>query len=189
MRDLFSHCLLLAARSRLDNLSQPFRDRSNTIDRGELTRALAILAVVIVLAWLLARVRTVRERRRAYHGPLRLFLSLCKAHNLLWSERWLLWGLARAQRLKQPARLFLEPQWFDTAGLGRAWRVRAASLSAIRDRLFSAPPHRAEQEPALPLPAAPSAPKRPAPALDIGPWLTGAEATPLPARPLTPEAR
>jgi hypothetical protein len=172
----------------LDNLSQPFRDRTRTIDRGEMTRALAILAVVIVLAWLLVRVRTVRERRRAYHGPLRLFLSLCKAHHLAWSERWLLWGLARARRLNQPARLFLEPQWFDAAGLGRAWRARAARLRAIRDRLFAAP-HRAEEEQDPLSPAAPSRPKRPAPALDIGPWLAGPEATTLPAPPVTPEAR
>ncbi len=96
MHNLFSQCLLLAERSRLENLSEPFKRRSAGMDPGEMTRALAILAVIIVSAWLVLRLRTARERRRSYNSPLRLFLDLCKAHNLRWSERWLLWRLARA---------------------------------------------------------------------------------------------
>ena len=195
MHNLFSQCLLLAERSRLDNLSEPFKRPSAGMDPGEVTRALAILAVIIVSAWLLLRLRTAQERRRPYDSPLRLFLALCKAHNLRWSERWLLWRLARAQRLKEPARLFLEPQRFDAAGSGPALAGRAARLRRIRDQLFSDPPRAAKEEQGQPrrqtkpggvvavavaVAGAPLWPKRPGPAVDIAPW---------PAEPLAPDAR
>ena len=96
MHDLFSNCLLLAARSRLDNLSQPFKGHAAGVDRGDVTRALAILTVAVVLAWLLSRLRAVQEQQRGYNSPWRLFFSLCRAHELPWSQRWLLWRLARA---------------------------------------------------------------------------------------------
>jgi hypothetical protein len=199
MHELISRCLLLAQRSRLDHLSDPFKRPSAGIDPRDVTRALAILAVIIVLAWLLLRLRAVQERHRPYHGPLRLFLALCKAHNLRWSERWLLWRLARAQRLKEPARLFLEPQRFDIADPRRLSPGEAARLRRIRDQLFSGPPRAAKGEqgrppretklaalpspplPALPLPSAtPLWPTPPGPAIDIAPW---------PAGPLAPDAR
>ena len=95
MHDLFSHCLLLAERSRLDHLSEPFRDAPTRIDR-ELTRALSILAGIIVLVWLLSRVLHRPEHRHAYHGPLRLFLACARPTTCSGPSRWLLWRLARA---------------------------------------------------------------------------------------------
>jgi hypothetical protein len=174
MQHLLCDCLLLAARSRLDNLSQPFKARAAGLDRGEVTRALAIVAVVVVLAWLLTRLRTIQPRQRGYHGPWRLFFSLCHAHELSWSQQWLLWRLARARRLKPPARLFLQPQCFDAAGLGPAWRAAAVRLKRLRDRLFVEPPpvavREGDQRRRQGKRAASSRPPAPGPALDITPW-------------------
>ena len=51
MHYVYCYGLLLAARSRLDNLSQPFKGHSAAgLDRGDMTRALAILTVIVVLA-------------------------------------------------------------------------------------------------------------------------------------------
>jgi hypothetical protein len=65
-----------------------------------------------------------------------LFLSLCRAHRLRWAEWWLLWRVARDQKVKDPARLFLEPRWLDSARLRPVLRLRAARLESIRRRLF-----------------------------------------------------
>ncbi len=185
MHDLFSNCLLLATRSRLDNLSQPFKGHAAGVDRGDVTRALAILTVIVVLAWLLSRMRAMHEQQRGYNRPWGLFFSLCRAHELPWSQRWLLWRLARAWRLKPPARLFLEPQWFEVAGLGPAWRSRAAELKWLRDRLFAdSPPsaareteHRRRQGKR----AAASGPLASGPALDIAPWPASLPTAPAPS--------
>ena len=101
---------------------------------------LLILAGVAALVWLLSRFLAYQDRRQAYNSPLRLFLALCKAQRLRWSDRWLLWRLARARRLKDPGRLFLEPQWFEASGLSRRWLVHAARLARLRDRLFAEAP-------------------------------------------------
>ena len=39
--------------------------------------------------------RAMHGRHRSYHSPWRLFFSLCRAGKLPWSDRWLLWRLAR----------------------------------------------------------------------------------------------
>ena len=71
---------------------------------------------------------------------LKLFLELCRAHGLTWKERFLMWRLARCQRLRDPARLFLEADRFEEARLSRPLKVHNQSFRAIRARLFRAPP-------------------------------------------------
>ena len=51
-------------------------------------------------------------------SPNRLFLSLCRAHRIAWSDRWLLWRLAASQRLEDPVRVFLEPERLDPDAAG-----------------------------------------------------------------------
>jgi len=69
-------------------------------------------------------------------SPNRLFLSLCRAHGIAWSDRWLLWRLAASQRLKDPARLFLEPERLDPDLARPLSRRRAARLERLRLQLF-----------------------------------------------------
>ena len=190
MHGLWNHTLLLAQRSRLDNLSGSFKGRSNGIDKGDMMTGLLILAGVAALVWLLSRFLAYQDRRQAYNSPLRLFLALCKAQGLRWPDRWLLWRLARSRRLKDPGRLFLEPQWFETAGMPRSLFIQGARLARLRARLFAEPPPAAKrndrQAELEPRPAAvaagkspgkkggqtvtPLLPTPPKAALDIPPW-------------------
>ncbi len=97
-------------------------------------------------------------------------------------------ALAHLEQLDEPARLFLEPQWFASHGLPAALRQRARDLINLRDRLFvelgeslkSIDKEQAGQpEPIEPVGAAlPTL--NTAPQLDIPPWQSSAFPPPLP---------
>jgi hypothetical protein len=207
MHSLSCHFLLLAERSRIDNLSDSFRGHASSVDKSEVVAGLLILAGITTVVWLLSRLLASQGERKPYRGPRRLFLSLCTAHELRWSDRWLLWRLAVARRLKDPARVFLEPQRFEEAGLPRSLRVRAVRLRQLRDGLFAQPVKKeptdashpspqqtkdsanrqeimASQQQTSPKQAAPAAtpllPLPPSPVLDVPPWDT------VPAAPILP---
>jgi hypothetical protein len=128
--------ILLAQRGRLDSLSSGFRGRRARFDTQDIVTVLLIAAGIAVAVWVLSYFLRLQERRRGYASPLGLFLSLCRAHRLRWSQWWLLWRVAGAQQLRDPARLFLEPERLDPANLDRLFETRQAKLKQIRDRLF-----------------------------------------------------
>ena len=177
MNQLLYHGILLAQRGRLDGFSKAFRGRP--IDSGDMVFGLLILVGVCLAVWLLSYVLSLREGRRAYTSRLGLFLTLCKAHSLRWPERWLLWRVARAQRLRDPARLFLEPERFHPVNLDPTLQTRSAQLSELRERLFVRPEEKSKEErqppkpPAEPQPSGADAlpfPVPAKPALDVPPW-------------------
>lgn len=129
--------ILLAAQSRLDSLSSGFRGRRARLETDDIVTGLLIFSGIALAVWGLSLFLRLQERRRGYPRPLRLFLSLCRAHRLRPSEWWLLWRVARAQRLRDPARLFLEPERLQPADLGQRLAARADQLAQIRDRLFA----------------------------------------------------
>ncbi len=136
MDRLLYHAILLAERSRLDSLSSGFRGRRARFQKEDLVIGLLILGGIALAVWILSYALKFQEQRRSRPSPLRLFLSLCKAHRLRWSQRWLLWRVARAQQLRDPARLFLEPEMLEATNLGRSFEIRRAQLNQIRHRLF-----------------------------------------------------
>jgi hypothetical protein len=140
--------ILLAEQSRWENLSSSLSSglRGHQIDVGDVVAALLILACVVGVVWLVSRFLPVLGRRGAYAGPTRLFLSLCRAHRLQWREAWWLWQLARFQRLRDPARLFLEPQRWDAASLSPSLLARQRQLIRVRDRVFAESPGGKPQE-------------------------------------------
>ena len=101
--------ILLAQRSRLDNLSDAFRSSPNSSDWDEVMLGSLIIALLIVGLWGLSRLLAVRERHRVYDSPGRLFQQPVPAHRLRWSDRWLLSRVARLQRLRDPAGCFSSP--------------------------------------------------------------------------------
>ncbi|HUT09489.1 MAG TPA: hypothetical protein VMY42_03260 [Thermoguttaceae bacterium] len=127
--------ILWAQGDRFEGLSRGFKGRR--IDSGELVTSLLIVLSILLAVWLLSYTSSLRERRGAYASPLRLFLSLCKAHRLAWSEQWLLWRVAKAQRLRDPARLFLEPDRLEPQNLDPSSRMRMDRIKRLRDRLFA----------------------------------------------------
>jgi len=142
--------MLLAEQSRWENLSHglssEFRERQVTA--SDVAIALLILTGIVAALWFLSRLLPLGGQRRGRSSPGRLFLSLCKAHRLRWREYWWLWRLARSQRLRDPARLFLEPERWQTAGLSPALRARAQQLTRLRERLFTETPPKEQRQPA-----------------------------------------
>jgi hypothetical protein len=135
---LSTNILLFADRSRFGNLGEAFRSHGDAVDRTEVMWGLVFLTALVVMLWLVSRWLKRRQRAQPYNSPRRLFFGLCRAHGLRWSDRWLLWRVAKWQRLKDPGRLFLEPQRFEEANLGPL-RASAPRLKAIRQRLFIEP--------------------------------------------------
>lgn len=168
--------IVLAQRSRMDNLSDSFKTRGR-VDNFDLLYGLVFVLVLVIGIWLLSRWTSADQRRGSYSSPLWLFLSLSKAHGLAWSDRLLLWRLARSKGLTDPARVFLEPEQFDESALDESLLFRAGRLRQLRAELFAEPPTEKpadaqKPEAALPGPG-PLLPATPSPALDIPPW-TGA---------------
>jgi hypothetical protein len=127
---------MLLADSRLRAFSGGFKPGENQQGPGSVLTVLCVILVFIVLLWFLARLADRRRERGPTNSPLILLVTLCRAHGLSWRDCFLVWRLARRHRLKDPARLFLEPERFDT-GTGRASRGRSGRLQAIKARVFA----------------------------------------------------
>jgi hypothetical protein len=116
-------------------LADEFRNRRLTVT--DVLLGVAILLGVAAVAWACSRLLRMRDRYRVFRSPARLFFVLCRAHRLRWRECWWLWRLARFQRLRDPARLFLEAERFDPAQLSPSLRARGHELMQLRGRLFA----------------------------------------------------
>lgn len=137
MNHLIISGLLLANRTRIEQLSAGFRANQENATPQDLLVGLTVLVGTAAALLLLLRILDRCQRgHRHVNRPLRLFLTLCKAHELTWPERWLLWRVARAQRLRDPGRLFLEPERLDPTNLSPSLRLHGHQLRQIRERLF-----------------------------------------------------
>ena len=114
-----------------------FRPGGTPSHSSGLSLGLLIVTAVAIVLWLLGRWANRAFPGGANASPERLFLRLCRAHRLGWSDGWLLWRLARALQLDCPIRLFLEPQRLDGEGLPEPFRRHRARLASLRARLFA----------------------------------------------------
>jgi hypothetical protein len=140
MKSHLLDALPLAAQDRLNNqlqnMARGFQGKAAHLDSGELAIFLAIVAGVVTGLWLLAYWIERREGRSYFDSSLGLFLSLSREHGLKWHETWLLWRIARGQGLREPSRLFLEPERFKPDRLMSSFSGRAEAIQAIARRLF-----------------------------------------------------
>ena len=128
--------LLLADESRFDELGYRFRHQSGGFDMKDLIVILGVLAVLALVTWLAIHCAIlIRHHKR--HSPFALFLTLCRAHRIDWSSRWLLWRLAQAHGLPQPAQLFIEPRLFDVQFLGHLPSHHRRQLEKVSARIFA----------------------------------------------------
>jgi hypothetical protein len=172
MNSLTLPLILAAQEPRWESIARGFKSRP--MDARQTLLALAVLVGIAAALVLFSQLLHLLERRGSYDGPKRLFLALCRAHALSWGERWWLWRLARSQRLRDPARLFLEPERFLPANLPLGLRMHASRLAAIAERLFAraepgdpgGPPPDGE-DPAGPCPLRPPTAS---PRLEAPPW-------------------
>jgi hypothetical protein len=178
--------ILLAEQDRMQDLFHSLRATQARDGMDEIYYGLIILAGIVVVMFIISAFIKYRRRREGYANPLGLFLNLCQAHKLKWGERWLLWRLARMEQLSDPARLFLEPEWFASSSLPREMRQHATKLKSIRNRLFADMRENLKSSDEKQLeesiePAGAALPTlKTAPELDIAPWSNTAFAPPLP---------
>ncbi len=193
MYRLLDPLLLLGVQTRFEGIRSGFRGRR--FDLNDAALALMVLAGVVLVLWALSYLLKFQDEQTAFTSPTMLFWSLCRAHGLRWSDRWLLWRVARTARMVEPARLFLEPERFEPAQLRPRLRLHAARLSRLAEMLFVDPPppqsetepvEKKESPPDIKMPATQSAPT-----LDLtpkAPTTTGEEAADFMANLLNPSS-
>jgi hypothetical protein len=139
MKNLLHYGVLLAQESRLESMGRVLNRKRSNFDTQDLVVGLMVAGCVAFAIWALSYISTIREHRWARTSPALLFLTLCKAHGLCWSDIWLLWRVARSQRLRDAGRLFLEPERLAVANLRPSIRSHASRVEDIRRRLFEDP--------------------------------------------------
>jgi hypothetical protein len=100
------------------------------------------IVVACLVTWMIFHWRSFGVQRR-HNSPRRLFRDLARLHLLTWSERRQLAQLARKLKLREPARLFIEPDLWaqlpvDSAGK-RAPQIAALQSKLMSDQILSAP--------------------------------------------------
>lgn len=143
MNPLATVAVVLAQRSPMENLSDYFRGPRVQLRASDAVYLLLGLGGLILLLWLLSLLVNWQERGCRRPSPFRLFLAVCRAHRLNWPDTWLLWRLARSQRLTEPARVFLEPERFDAVHLTGTLGHSRGRLAKLREQLFA----QSEEEP------------------------------------------
>ncbi len=181
MYRLLDPLLLLGLQTRFEGIRSGFRGRR--FDMQDAVLALMVLAGVVLALWALSYFLKFQDKQTTFTSPTMLFWSLCRAHGLRWSDRWLLWRVARAARLAEPARLFLEPERFEPSQLRPTFRLHAARLGRLAEMLFVDPPPPPSETEPVEKKDAPADIKMPAtqsaPTLDLtpkAPTTTGEEA-------------
>ncbi len=174
MNRAFAPWCLLAQRNRLDDLTSRFRGDNVRFEATDALLLLSCLGGLILLLWLISVLITWQEKGCRRASPTRLFFRLARAHKLSWSDVWLLWRLAKLQRVSDPGRIFLEPDRFDPVHLAEPLRRHRRRLETLREKLFahSAEPPREGHDPTWDLPheerlSTPLSPITPAPRLPL----------------------
>ena len=129
--------VILAQRDRWERLGDRFR-AGHRVDWDNLIIWGGLIALVVVAMILLSRHFSQKEPRRGRHNPHALFHELCRAHGLDRGTRRLLMRLAVANRLENPASVFLEPDQFAREQLPDKLRSKSKQYANLRDRLFEA---------------------------------------------------
>ena len=86
MNRLIHHDFLLAQGGRLSDLAHGFNRRRNRYDAGDVVVFLLIMAALVAAIGILSYLSRLRQQR-GYVSPLRLFLSLCRAHDYVGRRR------------------------------------------------------------------------------------------------------
>lgn len=133
--------------SRLESFSGGFRRNRAQIDSSDVVLLLTGLVVVFSILWLVARWS---ERRVRNDSSLGLFWTLANTHEVSWSDRWLLWRLARAKRLAEPALLFLDPRLTSPQSTHHLAPHSTARLRVLRRQLFAGIDRTTEASPDAP---------------------------------------
>jgi len=111
-----------------------YRGRGRT-DFMDFLPVIAVLAVVAIAFAVFTAIRKRNDMSQQCDDPNKLFRELSQAHELDHASQKLLWQLATALQLAQPAEVFLKPALFQ-AGLPQELCGERAEYKALQERLF-----------------------------------------------------
>ena len=129
-------CRLIAASPEQLQAWGRFAEERSIVTHKQGTFLISACAILLVSAlisyWLTKR----RQNEFWQDSPTRLFHDLCRGHQLELATRRLLKKLALARGLESAAELFIEPNYFNPAGLPPAFEPSAHELQRFRRTLF-----------------------------------------------------
>ena len=131
---LFQSPILFAWQSPFSHMGKNFRDGFDSSTTSQLFILVAVLVGIGIGITLLLRYFNLQDGV-SYNRPGKLFAELCRAHELNRGQQQLLRRLAVSQQLAQPARLFLDPETFDTARKSVSEKD-ADGIATLRERIF-----------------------------------------------------
>jgi len=127
---------IFAQVSRWERLGDGLHRGRGRMDLLELLPVAIVLAVVVTAIVGIVAYRKHNDMGQKCDDPKKLFRELSLAHKLDRRSQKLLWRLADAFQLAQPAEVFLQPALFQADQLPKQLRPEKASLQVLYERLF-----------------------------------------------------
>ncbi|NOZ39824.1 MAG: hypothetical protein GXP24_06310 [Planctomycetes bacterium] len=128
--------ILFAQISNWQRLGDGLHRSRRQMDLMELLPLALGLVVVAIVITIVVKVRKRNDMTQRCDDPNKLFRELSLAHNLDRASRNLLWRLAEALQLAQPAEVFLQPAHFQGDRIPQELRDEEAELQELLERLF-----------------------------------------------------
>ncbi len=127
---------LFAQVSKWERLGDGLHRNRGQIDWIDFLPLAIVVAVVVIAFTALAKLRQRNDMTTPCYDSNKLFREVCLAHSLDRGSRKLLWRLAQAAQLAQPAEVFLRPSLFQPGRIPSELTNSAGDLEALRTRLF-----------------------------------------------------
>ncbi len=128
--------IAIGENDKLQRMFRAMRDSQTKISDTQVAVGFVIVLAFLVVLAMMAMMFERRQNRRSYHSAGGLFNDLCKAHRLTFKQRWLLRRLSRFQKLRVPARLFIEEERFDLVNVPTTLRPYAKEFYTIRATIY-----------------------------------------------------
>jgi len=129
-------CILFAQIANWQRMGDGLYRSRGRVDLTEfLSCVLGLAAIAIVIAIVL-KIRKRNDMTEHCDDPKKLFRELSLAHNLDRTSQKLLWQLAEALQLAQPAEVFLQPSYYHADRVPPELFGKQAELQALQERLF-----------------------------------------------------
>jgi hypothetical protein len=128
---------LLADLTTWRRLGEQFSGSGAELSQGEMLSLSAMGLAAVIAIWFLQRLAYRQEHPQSYYRPRRLFRQLCRTHRLKRADCQRLRRLAQRFHLRQPALLFVEPDYFVLENLPSEFSHERQEIDALRRRLFA----------------------------------------------------
>ncbi len=136
MNSLHLTNLLFAEKANWQHMGDGLHRGRGRIDLIELLPLGIVLAAVAIVIFLVVKVRNHNDMTQPCDDPNKLFRELSFVHDLDRASKKLLWRLADALHLDQPADVFLQPAYFQGDQIPEELHGEEEELELLLERLF-----------------------------------------------------